>query len=127
MDVVGLASRILFSSIFIVSAIGNLKGLDHASRIAAASGAAFPKLLTLLASLLSLFGGISIALGYRVEVGSILVLLFLIPVTFMTHRFWKYTDPREAGMQQAHFWKNIGLIGGALFILYHGAGPISLG
>lgn len=127
MDFVWLASRILFSSVFIVSAIGNLKNLDHASKITAASGVPFPKLLTVLASLLSLLGGISIVLGFQVEIGAVLVLLFLIPVTFTTHRFWKYTDPREAGMQQAHFWKNIGLIGGSLFLLYYGAGPISLG
>jgi len=127
MDYAWLASRFLFSSVFIVSAIGNLKKLNHSSHIAKASGAPFPKLLTVLASLLSLLGGISVVLGYRVDVGTVMILLFLVPVTFMTHRFWAINDPRESGMHQAHFWKNIGLAGGALFILYYGAGPMSLG
>jgi len=36
------------------------------------------------------------------------------------------TDPMMAQMQQAHFLKNVGLLGGALLIAYFGAGPLSL-
>jgi putative oxidoreductase len=127
MDWVWLAGRILFSIGFITAAIGHLRNFAHASKIASASGAPFPKLFTFVSVLLSLLGGISTAAGYHVEIGTVLLLLFLLPVTFMTHRFWKYADPREAGMHQAHFMKNIGLVGGALLILYFGAGPLSLG
>ena len=117
MDFVWLAGRLLFSSVFIVSALGNLKDLEHTTKMAASSGAPFPKLLSLFASLLALLGGLSIAFGYQAEIGAIFTLLFLLPVTFMVHRFWKYSDPMAVGNHRGHFWKNIGLIGGAMFIL----------
>lgn len=127
MDILWLTGRILLASVFVISAIGHLKDLEHTARMAAAAKAPFPKLQALLASLLALFGGLSIASGYQVEIGAAMLILFLLPVTFMVHRFWAYSDPREAGNHQGHFWKNIGLIGGLLLILYFGSGPLSLG
>ena len=55
-----------------------------------------------------------------------LVILFLVPVTFMMHQFWTATDPMIAADQMAHFIKNVSLIGSALFIFYFGSGPFSL-
>lgn len=127
MDILWLLGRIMFSSMFIFSAIGHLKDLEHTAKMAASAGAPFPKLLSFLASLLALLGGLSVAFGYRVEIGAVLLLLFLLPVTFMVHRFWEQSEPMQATNHLAHFMKNIGLIGGILFILYSGSGPLSLG
>jgi putative oxidoreductase len=65
-------------------------------------------------------------LGYRVKFGAWLIVLFLLPVTFMMHKFWGISDPLAAQAQMVMFLKNIALIGSALFISQFGAGPLSL-
>jgi len=96
---------------------GEFEGFGAYNQDGGFLGGAFSQLLSLFASLLALLGGLSIAFGYQAEIGAIFTLLFLLPVTFMVHRFWKYSDPMAVGNHRGHFWKNIGLIGGAMFIL----------
>jgi putative oxidoreductase len=71
-------------------------------------------------------GGLSILLGYRAKLGAWLIVLFLIPVTLMLHKFWTVADPMMAQIQMILFMKNISMLGGALLISQFGAGPFSL-
>jgi len=50
----------------------------------------------------------------------------LVPVTFVFHHFWTIADPGARQMGMVDFLKNISIIGGAMMILVHGAGPYSL-
>lgn len=127
MDIVWLAGRLLIAFVFILSGLSHLKNLSYTAQAAAASGMPAPKLLALLASLFALIGGLGVALGFQAEIGAVLLLLFLVPVTLTIHPFWKYSDPMESANHKAHFMKNVALIGAALFILYTGPGPLSLG
>lgn len=126
MDIILLIGRILFAATFLLSGIRHLKDRKLTAEMAAAAGVPAPQLLSLVSSLLALFGGMSLALGYRVEIGIALLLLFMLPVTFAMHPFWKYADPKEAGNQQGLFMNNIALIGALLMILFFGSGPFSL-
>src|SRR6266849_233385 len=71
-------------------------------------------------------GGLSIWLGDRAKLGAWLIVLFLIPVTLMLHKFWLVTDPMMAQIQMILFMKNVSMLGGALLITQFGAGPFSL-
>ena len=71
-------------------------------------------------------GGPSILLGYRAKLGAWLIVLFLIPVTLMLHKFWTVSDPMMAQIQMILFMKNVSMLGGALLITQFGAGPFSL-
>jgi putative oxidoreductase len=68
----------------------------------------------------------AILLGYRAKVGAWLIVLFLVPVTLMMHKFWAVHDPMMAQMQMVMFMKNVAILGGALLISQFGAGPLSL-
>jgi putative oxidoreductase len=127
MDIAWLVGRILIALVFIMSGFSHLIQLGHTAQAAAASGMPAPKLMALIASLLALLGGVSVALGFRVEIGAILLLLFLVPVSLAMHPFWKYSDSMEAANHQAHFMKNVALVGAALLILYTGPGSFSIG
>jgi putative oxidoreductase len=70
--------------------------------------------------------GLSILLGYRAKLGAWLIVLFLIPVTLMLHKFWTVQDPMMAQIQMILFMKNVSMLGGALLISQFGAGPFSL-
>ena len=116
--------RLLYSSIFIVA------GLNHFSAApigyAAAQGVPLASIAVPLSGVISLVGGLSIALGYKARWGAWLLVLFLVPVTLMMHRFWGLSDPQFAMIQLAMFMKNVALLGAALLITVVGSGPRSL-
>ncbi len=73
-----------------------------------------------------MLGGLSVVLGYHARAGAWLLVIFLVPVTLMMHRFWGVPDPMMAQMQMAMFMKNLSMLGGALLITQLGTGPLSL-
>ncbi|MBS0627502.1 MAG: DoxX family protein [Verrucomicrobia bacterium] len=124
MKYIFLLGRILFSSIFLI------KSLEHFSKemITHATHAAvpMPSLLVPIAGIIAFLGGLSILLGYRAKVGAWLLVIFLLPTTFMIHRFWVSTDFFSNMMHQYCFFKNLSLLGASLMIAYFGSGPLSL-
>ncbi len=118
-----LLGRILFAIVFIVSSIGHFTGQDLA--YAAQAGVPMPKLLVPLAGVLILIGGLSVLFGYKAKFGAWLIVIFLVPVTPVMHKFWGVSDPMMQAMQMANFFKNISMLGAALLITQFGAGPLS--
>lgn len=115
--------RLLFTMLFIMAAPSHFSAGTIA--YAAKAGVPMASVLVPISGALALIGGLSVLLGYRARAGAWLLVLFLVPVTFMMHRFWGLGDPRAAQMQQVNFMKNMALLGCALLIAYFGAGPIS--
>jgi putative oxidoreductase len=119
-----LIGRILFALLFVLASLGDFS--PQVIAFAAAQGVPLASIFVPLSGVLAILGGLSIAFGYRARLGAVLIILFLVPVTFMMHKFWAATDPAIAQDQMAHFFKNLSLIGSALFIFHFGAGPWSL-
>jgi len=116
--------RILFSLIFITAVFSHFS--SGAIAAASAHGVPLATLAVPAAGILAFLGGVSILLGYRARFGAFLVLVFLVPVTLIMHKFWGIADAQQAMMQKANFMKNVSLMGGALMIMYYGSGPASL-
>jgi putative oxidoreductase len=116
--------RAFYSLLFLMSGLGHFSPQTIA--YAASAGVPLASVAVPLSGVLSLAGGLSVLLGYRAKIGAWLLVLFLVPVTVMMHNFWAVTDPQMHMMQQVNFFKNVGLLGGALLIAYFGAGPVSL-
>ena len=116
--------RFFFALIFLMA------GANHFSKqtigYAASQGVPLASTAVPLAGVLAIVGGLSILLGYRAKLGAWLIVLFLIPVTLMLHKFWTVTDPMMAQIQMILFMKNVSMLGGALLISQFGAGPFSL-
>jgi putative oxidoreductase len=83
-------------------------------------------ILVPVSGIIAVVGGLSILLGFHGKVGAWLLVLFLVPVTFMLHNFWAVKDPMMQQVQMAMFLKNISLLGSALFFAQLGTGPLSL-
>lgn len=116
--------RVLFSAIFLIAAPAHFRADTIA--YAASQGVPLASVTVPLSGVLALFGGLSVALGYKAQWGAWLLVAFLVPVTFMMHRFWGLTDPAAAMLQRAMFLKNVALLGTALLIAAVGSGPMSL-
>jgi putative oxidoreductase len=116
--------RFFFALIFLMA------GANHFSRqtigYAASQGVPLASIAVPLSGVLAIAGGLSILLGYRAKPGAWLIVLFLVPVTLMMHKFWAVQDPMMAQTQMVMFMKNVAMLGGALLISQFGAGPFSL-
>lgn len=124
MPVIVLVGRILFSLIFLFSSIGHFS--EETVNYAAAEGVPFANVLVPLSGLIAFIGALSVASGFRARIGAWLLVLFLVPVTFMMHDFWNIADPAMRQIQQVMFMKNLSMLGGALLLTYFGSGPFSL-
>ncbi|HEU5153518.1 MAG TPA: DoxX family protein [Gemmatimonadales bacterium] len=116
--------RVLFSAIFIVSGLGHftIGMIDFAAQ----QGVPMANVLVPLSGLLAVVGGLSILLGFHARFGAWLVVLFLVVVTPAIHHFWTFSDPAARAVQMGMFMKNVAMLGGALLIVFFGAGPLSL-
>lgn len=124
MPLILLLGRILFSSIFIIKGFRHFS--DQTVQHAIEKGVSSAPFLVPLAGVIALAGGLSILLGYKARFGAWLIVIFLLPTTFMIHQFWGIEDSYSAMMEQYCFMKNISLLGAALMITYFGAGPASI-
>lgn len=116
--------RVLFASIFVISVIGHFSAAQIAE--ASARGVPLATFAVPLAGLIALAGGLSVMLGYRARFGAFLLLVFLVPVTLVMHKFWGLSDPEMAMLQRVQFLKNTSLIGACLLLMHYGSGPYSL-
>lgn len=116
--------RFLFALIFLMA------GANHFNKqtigYAALQGVPLAAIAVPLSGVLAIAGGLSILLGYRAKLGAWLIVLFLVLVTPMMHKFWGVADPNMAQLQMIMFLKNVSMLGGALLISQFGAGPFSL-
>jgi putative oxidoreductase len=116
--------RILFSLIFVLS------GFSHFSRqtigYAASQGVPAASFFVPLAGVLAIVGGLGVAFGFHTRLAALLLVVFLVPVTFKMHAFWTASDAMTAMNQQIHFMKNLSMLGAALFLLGLGGGPVSI-
>ncbi|MBA3722191.1 MAG: DoxX family protein [Parachlamydiaceae bacterium] len=123
MNFIVLLGRIFFSAIFLIAAFGHFS--EQTIQYAANSGVPMASFLVPLSGIIAFLGALSILLGYKAKYGAWLLVVFLVPVTLMIHKFWGI-DPANAPLQQVMFMKNLSMLGGALLITYFGSGPLSL-
>lgn len=132
MDVIELLGRVLFAAAFAITPYGVVK---TAPRIAGTPMLAFlpqglgvPVIRASAGS--AVLGALLIALGLWPDLGALLVLAFLVPVTFVMHRFWELPkDPFLPRKQKRDaFLSNVSLAGGAvlLFALVNSAQDVGI-
>ena len=116
--------RLLFSLIFITGALRHFtpEGIQHAASL----GVPLAGVLVPLSGVLAIAGGFSVAIGYKTRWGAWMLVMFLLPVTWWMHGYWRLSDPAAIHVQQAMFAKNLTMLGAALLISQFGAGPVSL-
>ena len=120
MKYIPLAARICLCIIFLKAGIGKIFGFSGTAEMMAGQDLPIPQVLLVFTIAFQLIGGLSLLFGYKVKIGSLLLILFLIPATLVFHN--PLADPEQMNA----FLKNIGLIGGLLMTIYAGAGAVSI-
>ena len=116
MDIVLLVGRIVLGGYFISSGVGHFTGLAGMTGYAQSKGVPMAKLSVVVSGILLLIGGAGIILGAYVPLALLAIVLFLVPVSFMIHPFWKTTDPTAKMNDRIQFMKNMGLLGATLML-----------
>ncbi len=115
-----LIGRAFLAAVFLKAAVANTLGFPGIVEMMTNRGLPFPPLLLAGNIFCTLVGGLSILFGFKARIGAILLIIFLVPTTFVFHN--AFTNPDEWNA----FLKNFGLVGAMLLIYYYGTGPVSL-
>jgi putative oxidoreductase len=125
MDVVVLVGRILFTAIFLGSALGHLTKTDAMAGYAAAKRIPSPHLAVIVSGIYILVASLMIILGLWADLAALALIPFLLITAFVFHDFWTQTDPGARQQEQIQFQKDLSLAGAALtlFALYAATAP----
>ena len=116
MDVIVLIGRILFSALFIGSAVGHLTQTAGMAGYAQSKGVPMARVAVLVSGVMILVGGLFILLGIWADLGALLLVAFLVPTALLMHGFWKESDPMARQMEMVQFQKDLGLAGASLML-----------
>jgi len=117
MDIVLIVGRILFALIFINSGFAHFAQREAMTGYAQFKKVPAAKLAVPLTGLMILLGGISVVLGFWMDLGALLLAIFLIFSAFMMHNFWTMDDATQKMNETVAFFKNLSMAGAALIIL----------
>ena len=119
-----LAGRILLALIFVISGYNKLVGFDGTVGYIASKGLPLPQLAAAAAITIELIGGILLVIGWQTRWAATAIFLFLIPTTLIFHPFWAVAAGKQ--MEMIQFMKNLCIMGGMLYVMAFGAGPLSV-
>lgn len=113
-----LIARTFLGGLFFQSGIRKILGFAATQQELTEAGIPLAAGVTLFMIVVELIGGASILLGYRVQIGVILVLLYLVPSTLIFH------NPLVDSSQMIEFMKNLAIVGGLLMFTAYGPGSV---
>ena len=109
-----MLGRALFGGYFLYNGINHFRNQRMLSGYGASKGVPFPDTAVLGSGAMLVLGGLSLLTGIRPKIGASLIGAFLLGVTPKMHDFWRVEDAQQRMGEQVNFFKNIGLLGGAL-------------
>jgi putative oxidoreductase len=128
MNIAYLVGRIIFGCYWLMASFNHFKNLNYMSEYAKARGTPSPKLAVAGTGIILLLGGLSMLLGVYPVIGVVLLIIFLLGVSFQMHTFWKMDDAQMKQIDMINFTKNMALIGALLmFLLLPRPWPLGLG
>ncbi|GBG15750.1 putative oxidoreductase [Novimethylophilus kurashikiensis] len=120
-----LVGRILIALIFVWSGFGKIVGFEATVGYIASKGLPLPQLGTIAAILVELGGGLMLIFGFKARCAAAAMFVFTAMAALIFHDFWA-VPPEQALNQMIHFMKNVSMMGGLLFVVVYGSGPLSL-
>ena len=120
-----LVGRVLLVLMFLVGGYGKITGFDGTIGYMQAYNMPMTQVLAVIAIIIELGGGIMIAVGWKARWAAAALFIFVLVASFIFHAFW--TVPADqAQLQNIMFMKNLAIMGGMLYIIVYGSGPLSV-
>ncbi len=109
--------RICLSGIFIVAGAEAFKAPGPRTQMVEGAGIPEPETAVKVNGATMVIAGILLALGIVPKAAAGTLIGTMIPTTLVGHAFWKEGKPQAQSMQRVQFLKNLGLVGGLLWII----------
>lgn len=116
-----LLARWCIAAVFLYGGISKFIAYDFTREYMASKGFTNIPIFLFGAALVEILGALSIIFGFRARFGALILMLFLIPATYIFHDFWNASGVDQT-IQMIHFLKNLAIFGGLLYIFSAGPG-----
>ncbi len=120
-----LAGRIMLALIFLISGFAKIGNFAGTAGFMASKGIPYAEFALVLTIIIEIGGGLMLVAGWKARWAALALFLFLIPATLIFHNFWA-AEAAQFQNQLNHFLKNVCILGGMLYIMAYGSGPLSL-
>jgi uncharacterized membrane protein YphA (DoxX/SURF4 family) len=117
LPIVLLVGRIIVGAYFLYGAYNHFTNLKMMAGYARSKGTPAAEIAIGGTGVLLLLGGASLLLGFHPTIGAILLIIFLVGVSFNIHKFWAVSDPMAKMAERVNFTKNMALLGFLLMTL----------
>ena len=75
-----------------------------------------PELVTRALGVVLAVGGVAVVADLAPELTAAVLAAALVPITYVGHPFWLEAEPGPRGMQKTHFFKNLSMFGGLVYL-----------
>jgi putative oxidoreductase len=124
-DVALLVGRLCMAALFLPAGWGKLA--TFAGFAKGLGGLPFmPELWAAAAVAVEVLGSLLLVAGLFTRWAAAALIAFTLMATATAHRYWDYSDPQQRRAQNIHFYKNVAIAGGLLFLFVSGAGGIGM-
>ncbi|HEV2617634.1 MAG TPA: DoxX family protein [Candidatus Acidoferrales bacterium] len=120
-----LVGRVLISAIFLFSGITKLTHFSGMVPFMASKHMPMPSVMLAGALIVEILGALCLITGFQTRIAALITFLYLIPTTLMFHNFWAMQGAMHMD-NQAHFLKNLAIMGGLLILAAYGPGELSI-
>lgn len=116
--------RILLALIFVLAGFGKFSTTDATAAQMASHGIPYSNILVWGAVLLEFVGGLMLLTGLLARWVALVFAFYLVALAVMFHAYWAM-PAAQMREQHAAFFEHIAMIGGMLYVVAFGAGPLS--
>jgi putative oxidoreductase len=117
--------RILIALIFVVSGFGKISGFEGTVGYIASKGLPLPEFAAMAAVVIELGGGLMVMFGWKARWAAAAMFVFTAVAALIFHNFWAVPAVQSQN-QMIHFMKNVSMLGGLLYVIVYGSGPLSV-
>lgn len=115
-NAIHIVGQILFGGYFVWSGYNHFASHRDFTAYASMNKVPMAGTAVYFTGLLLALGGLGVLFNFQLRIALALLVLFLIPVTFTMHAFWKLDNPGEKAAQRIQFTKNMALLGATLLM-----------
>jgi putative oxidoreductase len=115
-----IAARLLMSSLFIWEGVVQLRSPGAVAKYFASVNVPMPNMAIWISIVIHILGGLGILIGFKTRWAAALLVVLCLGTAFGVHL------PVGDASNMLHFYKNLVMAGGFLYVMVFGAGAISI-
>jgi putative oxidoreductase len=118
-------ARILLALIFVLAGVSKLGDPMRTVGMMASHGIPLSQVLVFGAIAVELVGGLMLMLGWHGRLAALVLCVYTLTLALIFHAYWRATGA-DASTQHALFFGHLSMMGGMLYVVAYGPGPVSV-